>query len=105
MEGPQNQNQEEQQEQQPEVVIEQPKKNTIPTRLGSLIILLTAMIVGVGVWWHVGSYAPPETVDGEEQKINELPEEYEIKAGGVYYKGKLIEGADPETFEYLGKDI
>ncbi|MCK5027807.1 MAG: hypothetical protein KAS07_05305, partial [Candidatus Pacebacteria bacterium] len=27
------------------------KKNSIPTRLGSLIILLTATIAGAGVWW------------------------------------------------------
>jgi hypothetical protein len=103
--------QEQNQERQPEVVIEQPKKKTIPTCLGSLIILLTATIAGVGVWWYAGSYTPPEVIDvsgiveqiKERREVkNELPEEYEIKAGGVYYERKLIEGADPETFEHLG---
>ena len=107
---------EEQQEQnqggqnkQPEVDVEQSKKKTIPTRLGSLIILLTAVIAGAGVWWYAGSCIPPEVVDvGEVEQLqeksevkNELSEEYEIKADGVYYGGELIEGADSETFVVL----
>ena len=106
MEEQQNQNQ----EAQPEIVVEQPKKKTIPTRLGSLIILLIATIAGAGVWWFTDSYTPPEAVDvsgiveqtKESREVkNELPEEYKIKADGVYYKDELIEEADIATFEYI----
>lgn len=43
------------QEGQPEV-IEQPKKNIIPMRLGSLVILLIATIAGAGAWWVNAKY-------------------------------------------------
>ena len=52
----QNQNQKE----QPEVVVEQPKKKIIPTRLGLLVILLTATIAGAGAWWYAVSYNTPQ---------------------------------------------
>jgi hypothetical protein len=36
------------------------------------------------------------------QDTPELPDNYEIKDGGVYYEGELIEGADAESFERVG---
>ena len=104
---------EEQQNQkgQQETIIEQPKKNAIPTRLGSLIVLLAATIAGTSLWWYMDSYTPPEVVDVSEivEKLqekreakNELPEGYEIKDDGIYYQDKFIVGIDPETFAYLG---
>ncbi|MCK5591987.1 MAG: DKNYY domain-containing protein, partial [Candidatus Pacebacteria bacterium] len=82
------------------------KKNIIPTRLGLLIILLAATIAGAGVWWYAGSYTPPEVVDVVEmQERRETEKEvfsnYEIKADGVYFHGKVIEEADAETFVVL----
>ena len=108
----QNQNQEGQNE-QPEIVIEQPKKKTIPTRLGSLIILLTATIAGAGVWWYAGSCIPSEVVGvsgiveelQERREVkNELPEGYEVKVGMLYYKGVLIKINDINlnSLVYLG---
>ena len=103
---------EEQQDQneQPEVVVEQPKKNIIPTRLGSLIILLTAIIAAVGVQWYADLHFPPNGIEvsglveqmQERREVkSELPEGYEIKADGVYYMGELTEEADSEMFERL----
>ena len=116
MEESQNQNQEEQQEQQPEVVIEQPKKNIIPTRLGSLIILLTAVIAGAGVWWYSFSYEEPVPMDVGQvvrelqarrmvaEEESKVPSDYEVEIDGVYYKFVLIEEADWEQLESLAYD-
>ena len=119
MEEEQNQDQEE----QLEVVEEQPKKNIIPTRLGSLIILLAAIIAAVAVQWYAGYHIPPEGADvsgiveqmqgGEGNVIQEyfvvvdkkFPAGYEIKGGLVYSNDKLIEGADPLTFEFISGDL
>jgi hypothetical protein len=38
----------------------------IATRLGSLLILLTAVIAGAGVWWQVMVYEAPKQIDVEE---------------------------------------
>ncbi len=86
------------------------KKNNIPTRLGSLIILLVATIAGAGVWWCAFSYEEPKLIDWDdvvrqmqERRVveTEVLSDYEVREDGVYYKGELIEGADPETFEDL----
>ena len=97
------------QEKQPEQlkVVEETKKNTIPTRLGSLVILLVATLAGAGVWWYASSYTPPDVVDvsglvGQMQERrevkNEFPSYYKIKTDGVYYRGKLMEGADSNCY-------
>ena len=93
---------------QKEEVSESSKKKTIPSRLGLLIVLLAAAIVGVGALWYMNYYTEIVDVDEiaeqiqEEQEVkSELPEDYEIKADGVYYEGKLIKGADSETFMVL----
>ena len=88
----------------------------IPTRLGSLIILLTATIVGAGVWWYMNYYTEIVDVDEiveqiqEEQEVkNELPSEYRIapEYGVVYYRytgdfGEIVLSSDIENFEFLG---
>ncbi len=90
------------------------KKNNIPTRLGSLIILLTATIAGAGVWWCAFSYEEPKLIDWDdvvrqmqerrvvEGEETQLPSSYEIKDGEIYHLGELIKDVDNETFEYLG---
>ena len=94
----------------------EPKKKTIPTRFGSLIILLTATIAGAGVWWYSFSYEEPQVIDVSQLVIQlqerrviadntnqrEVPSEYEVKNDGIYYQDKLIVGIDPETFAYIG---
>jgi hypothetical protein len=122
IEEQQEQNQEGQNE-QPEVVVEQPKKNIIPTRLGSLIILLIATIAGVGVWWYSFSYEEPVPIDVGQvmrelqvrREVNslyspcspyvsgEINSQYEVRSDGVYYIERLLENADAETFQDLGK--
>ena len=93
----------------------EPKKKTIPTRVGSLILLLVATIAGAGVWWYSFSYEEPVPIDigqvvrelqmrreivaGEEMRVISG---YETKEDGVYYRGKLVEVADLETFEFVG---
>ena len=121
MEGQQEQNIEvEKTEEQPEAVeintseSVQPKKKTISTRFGSLIILLVATIAGAGVWWYSFSYEEPVPMD-VGQVVRELQarrvvetevlSDYEIRDNGVYYKDELIEGANPETFELLTANI
>ena len=102
---------EEEQNQPKEGVLKKLKNKTVPTRLGLLIILLVAVANGAVVLWYMNSYTPPEAFDvsglvGQMQERREvkkeLPEEYEIKADGVYYERRLIEEADSGTFEYLG---
>jgi len=85
----------------------------IPTRLGSLVILLFAVIAGSGIWGYEESYTPPDTVDvsktvkqiQERREVKEvLPKGYRIKGEEVYYQGWLIDEADPETFVVVGED-
>ncbi len=112
------------QSQQPEIS-EKPKNKTVPSRLGLLIVLLIAILVAVGAKWYMDYYTASEVADVSEmleqveenqevkveivssieQEISseELPSEYEVKADGVYYKGELIEEADPETFKALNE--
>ena len=40
--------------------------------------------------------------DFNDCKIVSTDSDYEVREDGVYYKSELIEGADPETFEYVG---
>lgn len=95
------------------------QKMTVPTRFGSLIILLVAVIAGSGVWWYSFSYNEPESVDASEVVLQlrakraavatapvDLPQnlDYEIKADGVYYRGDLIKSANLQTFKYVGGD-
>ena len=63
------------------------------------------------MWWYAGSYTSPETFDVSEmitqikerrEAKKELPKEYDIEVGEVYYKDILIEGVDLATFEYIG---
>jgi len=93
-------------------VSEKSKKKTVPTRLGSLIILLAAVVAGGVIWQYGESYIPPETVDvsktieqiKESREVkSEIVSNYEIKEDGIYYQGILIEGVDKETFEVLGE--
>ncbi|MCK5591095.1 MAG: DKNYY domain-containing protein [Candidatus Pacebacteria bacterium] len=103
---------EEEQNQPKEGVLKKLKNKTVPTRLGLLIILLVAVANGAVVLWYMNSYTPPEAFDvsrlveqmQERREMgNELPEGYEIKEDGVYYKGRLIHGKDIDsnTFVFL----
>jgi len=117
MEEEQKQNQ----ENQSKVIVDKPKKKIIPTRLGSLILLLTATIAGAGVWQYEESYVPPEGVD-VSKTLEQMKEKREVKDDSIiyseidylnlepyfnedkshiYYDGKIIEGADPSTFKVL----
>ncbi|MCK5591246.1 MAG: DKNYY domain-containing protein [Candidatus Pacebacteria bacterium] len=93
-----------------ELDVEQLKKKIIPTRLGSLVILLAAIIAAVAVQWYADLHFPPNGIEvsglveqmQERREVkSELPEGYEIKADGVYYMGELTEEADSEMFERL----
>ena len=105
--------QEQDQKEQPEQlkVDEEAKKKSISTLTGLGIILTFAILATAGVWWYVNSYTPPEAVDvsevleeiKEKREVgNELPDKWSIFSGKVFYRGKLMEGADPEKLEYLG---
>lgn len=50
----------------PIVPTETKPKKTIPTRLGLLVILLTATIAGSGVWWYAFSYNEPEPINVDQ---------------------------------------
>ena len=123
MEQPEtNQTEQTEQPEQPELS-EKSKSKTIPSHLGLLVVLLVAVIVGAGALWYMNYYTESEISDvsdmleqvEEDQEVKnevassteqelsseELPSEYEIKADGVYYRGELIEDADPETFMIL----
>lgn len=109
MEERQKQNILQQQEESQEPVVKKQKKKTIPTRFGSLIILLAATIAGAGVWWYSFSYEPP-VVDWDSvivqlqarravvEEKNQVFSICEIREDRVYYGSELIEGADVETF-------
>ena len=102
---------EEEQNQPKEGVLKKLKNKTVPTRLGLLIILLVAVANGAVVLWYMNSYTPPEAFDvsglvGQMQERremgNELPDGWSLFSGKVFYRGKLMEAADPEKLEYLG---
>lgn len=93
-------------------VIEPKPTHTIPTRLGSLIILLIAVVAGSWVWWSSFSYEEPEPINVEQliaqlkarrNEQQKLPIGYEIKNGEMYYEGLLL-SSYPETFRHIGGD-
>lgn len=71
------------------------------------------------MWWYSFSYNEPEPINVDQliaqlkakrnavenaTTTQALPSDYEVKAGGVYYRESLITDADPTTFQYLGDD-
>jgi len=76
------------QEGQLKVIVGQTKRQTVPTRLGSLVILLVAVIAGAGIWNYEESYTSPEPVD--VSKTLEQIKEKEVKSERVDSKINII---------------
>lgn len=92
--------------------LETKPKKIIPTRLGSLVILLMAVIAGSWVWWESFSYEEPEPINVEQLVAQlkarralqqKLPIGYEIQNGGMYYEGLLV-SSDAQTFRHIGNE-
>lgn len=84
------------------------EKKTSNHGLQIIVAVVVLAIISVGGYFGMKHFSTPTDLDepvAEEVEnggtVEELPRDYEIKAGEVYYQDELIEGADPETFEIL----
>ncbi|MFA5831348.1 MAG: DKNYY domain-containing protein [Candidatus Paceibacterota bacterium] len=85
-----------------------------------IIAVSVFVLLSIGIGGYYVSKSKPAVAPTEQNRQNmsaattpktetsikkELSKEYEIKPNGVYYEGRLIDIADPQTFEVLNRFI
>jgi hypothetical protein len=84
-------------------------KNMVTTKI---VISTTVFVIAAGsagMWYFSSPNTPPDQIENmADEKVEVISRSigggYEIKPEGVFYLSGLMEGADKDTFEYLGGD-